>query len=209
MRTAGIKLTDPALRGYSNPPRLTIDVEVNQADFKAWTFYVGRGDQFNEMSPNNLQALVEGYLIDNKEIWAVSRVDLVGLGTYVTTLHQFMMFQGVSCNDPDIKGGALQVKVNDELTLINGWSSRSDVFNTTGIYPLHVMEVELNNVATGTPYGTAVAPVEWVDRQVRYITAGFYAVYFTRKDGRKSYTIARTDKKHTLHVPGLIPLARG
>lgn len=202
MRLRKAVLDDPALRGYSNSPELRLRVFLD-ADIYTTEFYFGQGDQFNKMAPSNLEAILRGRAgaLHNKAVWSVQRMVLkdASLQGDPVELVTFTYFEASKCI-VRTGHGALTAWVSDTLTLVNGWSSRANVFNQTGIVPQHVTEVALYDGTDSTEATfvmRACAPVSWVDQQVQYITAGFYRLYEGTEpsDRIRGYWINRSDKK--------------
>jgi hypothetical protein len=220
MKISKCWVDDPATRGFSNPPRLRFNVkwELNKEvvanpddscsylDLRkmAAKVYLGCGDQFNLMDQSVLaEMLLSGTDLGGKEIWVVWELEA---WTYFRPRELFpviffQMYDASDCiavNSRGALGYKLDRGLHDDVEpvlLSNGWSSRASVFNQTGIYPQHFMEVDL--VQGESVNAGFCAPVWCVDREVTFATNGFYGVFehFESEHSLvKTYDILRTDR---------------
>lgn len=219
MFAKAFEIKDPALQGYSNTPRLSISVEPDLHD-EVWTdlgyidfskmapkYYFGRGDQFNEMSGDALAEMLENIpqaQLAGRHIWVVWELQLETTwhSTGRVPLVHFQLYHAHECLNKTGHGALahkIDVDRSSPLTLVNGWTSRSSVFNSTGIMQQHFTEVDLVTRRSNTPrtMDQICLPVDFVERAVKRTAKGFYELRsFTEKvTGFKSYAVMRTDKQ--------------
>lgn len=190
-------LDDPAIRGFSNNPVLTVNVMDAEEFYSTGhtDYYVGRegSDQYNLWSGEVLGTGLERYpeLFEGKSLYVVRTWDFVN--QYLQDQFRLLQVQYYNLAPKAHSVGALKHTLPDGYKLTGGWSSNSAHFNRTGISALHVTEVYV-----GTPEGPEglyFAPVEFVRREVGRITGGFYAL---REVHPALYVIERTQKQSRL-----------
>ena len=160
---------DYAKGAFSNKPDILLypgSDSVLLGPFWDEAYYFGRtgSDQFNLIDCHALEAVLksrpaEG--LEGFEIWVVKSC-LENNIEYI----QFTLYHADTCLTW-AKGRSWTCKtkpLTKDTRLVNGWSSRASVFNTTGIRSLHYMEVTL---VEGEQYQFANAPVRWVEQQLQ------------------------------------------
>jgi hypothetical protein len=171
------------------------------------SYYYGQGDQFNKIAGEVLTMMLQDFdkgspelrPAANKRIWVVWRLPLHVPLYEPSELVQFMVYDVERCTSKQTMNmhnkGAFTHKLDhpdgDGTLLVNGWSGRASVFNSTGIAPHHVMEVDL--VEGGSAQSGFCAPVNWLAREVRRVTNGLYQVEegVERTGGYPAYRVYR------------------
>jgi hypothetical protein len=203
------RLEDPALNGYSNPPIMVLEVEP-EPYYEVWGdfgidltkmqphYYIGRAgsDQFNlvdNVTVNSFVLFADASSRKDRFLYVVWQMGLEYTGRYTNGLAEktvpvvfFQVYDLGDCRRPS-GYGALTHKIDEGVTLVNGWSSNSGAFNSTGIMPVHVMEVALESNGRRVSAGSCI-PVTAVEELNR--ASDFYRV------GKLNYS---TPNLYSLH----------
>jgi hypothetical protein len=181
-------------KGYANKPDLILNVDGAPEYSKLQPrFYVGRGgDQYNEWQADVLVESLKVHSADftKKSIWVLRAdwVSLPDLGSDMFPIYRFEFYHGNHCLNVRSGGGsgAFSESLPGGNHLGNGWSSRSGVFNTTGIVNVHLKEVILHEQREG---GLGSRLAGW---NIRITDVRRFVESYTSPDGRR-WTLRDSD----------------